>query len=56
VTWRIVRSEGENIPIKVERDGKILEFKPVPVKDPTASWERKSLRQIKIWPPGRGHH
>ena len=50
VTWRIVRSEGENIPIKVERDGKIQEFKPVPVKDPTASWERKSLRQIKIWP------
>src|SRR5213593_1889953 len=32
VTWRIVRSEGETVPIKVERDGAVLEFKPVATK------------------------
>src|SRR2546425_6342277 len=50
VTWRIVRSEGETVPIKVERDGEILEFFPKPVKELTKAWERKSLRQIKIAP------
>ncbi|HSU56512.1 MAG TPA: RIP metalloprotease RseP [Candidatus Dormibacteraeota bacterium] len=50
VTWRIVRSEGDIVPIKVERDGKVLEFKPAPTKDDTKFWQRKSLRQIKIGP------
>lgn len=50
VTWRIVSSEGETVPIKVERDGKILEFNPTPTRDETKFWERKSLRQIKIHP------
>src|SRR5712672_1096673 len=30
VTWRIVRSEGETVPIKVERDGQVLRFAPEP--------------------------
>src|SRR5207249_2735910 len=50
VTWRIVRSEGETVPIKVEREGKVLEFNPAPAKDETKIWQRKSLRQIKILP------
>lgn len=50
VVWRVVRSEGETIPVKVERDGQVLEFFPRPVKDPTKAWQRKSLRQIKIAP------
>jgi regulator of sigma E protease len=54
VTWRIVRSEGEVVPIKVARveNGvtNILTFKPAPTKDETKFWERKSLRQIKIGP------
>ena len=50
VSWRIVRSEGATVQVKVERDGKVLEFFPTPVKDPTKAWERKSLRQIKIDP------
>jgi len=50
VTWRVVRSEGETIPIKVERDGKILEFNPIPIKRETKFWQRKSLRQIEIAP------
>jgi regulator of sigma E protease len=48
VRWRIVRSEGDTIPIKVERDGKILQFNPTPTMDQTKFWQRKSLRQIKI--------
>ncbi len=50
VMWRIVRSTGETIPVKVERDGKILTFNPVPMKEETKFWQRKSLRQIHIAP------
>ena len=50
VSWRIVRSEGDTVPIKVERDGKMLEFSPAPVKEETKVWQRKSLREIKILP------
>lgn len=50
VTWRIVRSEGETVPIKVERAGKEMTFNAVPSKDETKFWQRKSLRQVKILP------
>ena len=50
VMWRIVRSTGEIVPVKVEREGKILTFNPVPMKDGTKWFERKSLRQIHIAP------
>jgi regulator of sigma E protease len=54
VTWRIVRSEGATVPIKVARvenaTTNILTFNPAPTKDETKFWERKSLRQIKIAP------
>ena len=50
VTWRIVRSEGETVPIKVERDGQVMEFFPRPGKEQTKLWQRKGLRQIKIAP------
>src|SRR6185295_1394706 len=33
VMWRIVRSEGEIVPVKVERDGKELELYPKPTKE-----------------------
>src|SRR2546427_7931389 len=32
VMWRIVRSEGEVLPVKIERDGKMLEMYPKPIK------------------------
>lgn len=52
VTWMVVSSEGPVIHISAERevDGqpKVMEFDPVPVKDPTKPWQRSSLRQIKI--------
>src|SRR6266481_2306590 len=50
VTWRIVSSEGETVPIKVEREGQVLQFNPTPTIDETKFWERKSLRQIKVHP------
>ncbi|MDB6019908.1 MAG: regulator of sigma protease [Pedosphaera sp.] len=54
VTWRVVRSEGPTIPVKVERgtepNKQVLTFNPVPMKDPTKAWQRKSLRHIKIGP------
>jgi len=54
VTWRIVRSEGEVVPVKVARveNGvtNILTLNPAPTKEPTKIWERKSLRKIQIAP------
>ncbi|HKI69008.1 MAG TPA: M50 family metallopeptidase, partial [Verrucomicrobiae bacterium] len=48
IKWRIVTSEGTNIPIKYERDGEVKMAYPVPVRPPTKWYERKSLRQIEI--------
>src|SRR5260221_6647722 len=53
VTWRIVRSEGEKVEVKVLRDKKELTFNPTPVKEPTKAWQRKSLRKIQIAPAER---
>jgi regulator of sigma E protease len=54
VMWRIVRSEGDVVPVKVARiengTNNVLTLKPSPTKDETKFWERKSLRQIKIGP------
>ena len=50
VVWNIVRSEGDTIPIKVERNGQILPFSVVPYKAETRGWRRKSVRQILISP------
>ena len=50
VMWRIVRSTGDTVPVKVEREGKLLTFDPTPIKEETKFWQRKSLRQIRIYP------
>ncbi len=50
ITWRIVRSIGETIPIKVKRGDETLTFNPEPIKEKTRFWQRQSLRQIKILP------
>lgn len=50
VMWRIVRSTGDKLEVKVVRDGKTLTFYPVPAKDETKFWQRQSLRQLKILP------
>ncbi len=52
ITWRIVRSEGETIPITFEREEngarQVLTAEPHPTVPPTKSWMRKGLRQIEI--------
>ncbi len=50
IVWRIVRSEGEQVPVKFERDGKILTVNVSPVRPATRALQRKSLRQIKVEP------
>jgi regulator of sigma E protease len=50
VTWRIVTSEGDDIPITYMRDGKVATVRPIPTKLPTKWYERKSLRKILIAP------
>jgi regulator of sigma E protease len=54
IQWRIFRSEGETIPLEVERkvDGEMkrLVLEPKPEVPETKFWARKGLRQIKIDP------
>ena len=50
VVWNIVRSEGDTIPIKVERNGQIQTFSVIPYKAETRGWRRKSVRQVLISP------
>jgi len=51
VTWRIVSSVGETVQVKVERDGKELEFFPKPKTEETKGWwQRKGLRKMQIGP------
>lgn len=48
VVWRIVTSEGTDIPVTYVRDGKEDTVHPVPTKPETKWYERKSLRKLLI--------
>ena len=50
VSWAVVRSEGETIPIKFDRDGKIQNVEVEPYKAETRGWRRKPVRQLLILP------
>ncbi len=50
VTWSIVRSEGDTIPFKVDRAGIIKTFEVTPVRSKTRGWQRKSTRQVLMYP------
>ena len=50
VIWNVVRSEGDTIPFKVERNGATLDFQVTPHKAETRGWRRKSVRQVLILP------
>ncbi len=55
VRWRIVRSEGDTIPLKIERDGAILTvdckfFKGDEENKPVKWWQRKPLRKVGLSP------
>ena len=50
VSWAVVRSEGETIPIKFERDGKVQTVEVEPYKAESRGWRRKPVRQLLILP------
>jgi regulator of sigma E protease len=50
VSWAVVRSEGETIPVKFERAGKVETVQIEPYKAETRGWSRKSVRQLLILP------
>jgi regulator of sigma E protease len=50
ITWNIVRSEGSEIPITLEREGKVLSVSVTPVREERGFLQRKGLRQILILP------
>jgi regulator of sigma E protease len=54
ISWLIVRSEGESIPITIAREtnGKTetMTVSAKPIVPPTKAWMRKALRQIEILP------
>jgi regulator of sigma E protease len=48
VIWRVVRSEGETIPFKIERDGQILTVESGWEREENPKWKRKGLRKVYI--------
>jgi regulator of sigma E protease len=50
ITWRVVSSEGKDIPIKYLRDGETFVARPVPVIAEHKWYERKNLRKIRVAP------
>lgn len=57
VKWRIVRSEGETIPFKIQRNQEVLTINSGWSKPETEGWRRPALRQVGMGPqltPGIG--
>jgi regulator of sigma E protease len=50
VSWNVVRSEGDKIPVKFQRDGNVQTVWVEPYKAETRGWRRKSMRQLLIFP------
>lgn len=50
VVWFIIRSEGEKIPFKIERGGRIMTLESGWVKQQSRGWQRAGLRQVQIAP------
>lgn len=48
VMWRIVRSEGETLQVKFEREGEIREVMASPVIPERRFWQRKATRQLQM--------
>lgn len=48
VTWRIVRSEGETLRVKFERDGVSQEVTATPRIPERRPWQRKATRQLQM--------
>src|SRR4051794_27854122 len=50
VSWNVVRSEGERIPITFQRSGSVQTVQVEPYRAETRGWRRKSVRQLLILP------
>ncbi len=50
VSWNVVRSEGDKIAVKFQRDGNVQTVWVEPYKAETRGWRRKSVRQLLIFP------
>jgi regulator of sigma E protease len=50
VSWAVVRSEGDTVPVKYERGGQVKTVDVEPYKPETRGWRRKSVRQLLILP------
>jgi regulator of sigma E protease len=50
VSWDVVRSEGDKIAVKFQRDGAVQTVWVEPYKAETRGWRRKSVRQLLISP------
>src|SRR5712672_550691 len=50
VSWNVVRSEGDKIAVKFQRDGKVQTVWVEPYKAETRGWRRKSIRQLLVYP------
>lgn len=48
VTWRIVRSEGETLRVRIERDGKTEELTARPLIPERRVWQRRATRQLQM--------
>ncbi len=49
-SWDVVRSEGDKIAVKFQRDGAVQTVWVEPYKAETRGWRRKSVRQLLIYP------
>src|SRR5213083_1686763 len=50
VSWDVVRSEGDTIAVKFQREGTVQTVWVEPYKAETSGWRRKSVRQLLIYP------
>ena len=50
VSWNVVRSEGETVPVTFERAGIVKTIEVEPYREETRGWRRKSVRQLLILP------
>jgi regulator of sigma E protease len=50
VSWDVVRSEGDKIAVKFQREGKVQTVWVEPYKAETRGWRRKSIRQLLVYP------
>lgn len=48
VTWRIVRSEGDIVRVRYERDGSTVEASATPVIPERRVWQRRATRQLQM--------